>query len=87
MVGLKDRVYDSDLTQPSMISVALTAANTDYTQGVARGLYVGGTGDVTIMNPDGTTCVFVSVPAGMILPVMSIQLRTATTATNVVGLF
>jgi hypothetical protein len=87
MVGLKDRVYDGDLAQPSMISVELTAANTDYTQGVARGLYIGGVGDVTIMNPDGSTCTFQDVPAGTILPVMSIQLRTATTATNVVGLF
>lgn len=87
MVSLKDRVYDGDLAQPSMISVALTPANTDYTQGVARGLYIGGVGDVTIMNPDGSTCEFQDVPAGTILPVMSVQLRTATTATNVVGLF
>jgi hypothetical protein len=87
MPAIKDRVYDAGLSQPSMISVALTAADTDYTQGVARGLYVGASGNVTIMNVDGTTCEFLSVPSGTILPVMSIQLRAATTATNVVGLF
>lgn len=49
-------------------------------------LYVGGAGNVTIVDGDGNTVEFVGVPAGTILPVNAYQVMDATTATSIVGL-
>jgi hypothetical protein len=50
-------------------------------------LYVGGTGDVTLLTVDGTVLTFVGVPAGTFLPVIAQRVNsTGTTATSIVGL-
>ena len=52
------------------------------------GLYVGGTGNVTIVNPDDTTCLFTAVPVGAVIPTAVKRVNnTATTATLIVGLY
>ena len=62
-------------------------ANDDFT----RFIYVGGTGDLTVMMADdkGDSIVtFVAVPAGAVLPLRVKQIRaTATTATSIVAMF
>lgn len=54
----------------------------------ARGLYVGGAGDVEVTGPDGATVVYHDVPAGTFMPVRATHvIATNTTATNIVGLY
>jgi len=53
----------------------------------ARALYVDGTGDLVIRFVDGSIVTFVGVPAGSLLPIHVDQVRAATTATNILGLF
>ncbi len=66
--------------------VAVTKSDTTRFP-ACRGLYVGGTGDVNVVWPNGTTLVIPSVPAGMILPVSIIGVMSAsTTATLMVAL-
>ena len=52
-----------------------------------RALYVGGTGDLTLVLAGGTELAFANVPAGALLPVRATAVKaTGTTATNLVGL-
>ena len=77
---------------PSNLGVGLKAfavtphASTNFERR-ARTLYVGGPGDVTLVNPDGTTCLFSAVPAGSFIPAECIRVNDiGTTATLIVGL-
>lgn len=52
-----------------------------------RGLYVGVTGNVAVRMLDGSTPIFVAVPAGVLLPIQIDKvLATGTTATTMIGL-
>jgi hypothetical protein len=52
-----------------------------------RGLYIGGTGDLIVtMVGDSAPVTFKSVPTGAVLWINVIEIKTATTATNIVGL-
>jgi hypothetical protein len=54
----------------------------------ARALYVGGTGNVSLVTIEGDVLVFNSVPAGSILPVATRRVNsTNTTATNMLGIY
>ncbi len=53
----------------------------------ARAIYVGVGGDVTVVNADGTTCLFKDAPSGMLLLTECKRINaTGTLATNLVGL-
>lgn len=71
----------------AIASYAVTPSDaTDFVNGPARGLYVGVTGDVTLMSA-GNAVLFKAVPVG-ILPVYCSRVNaTATTATNIVALY
>lgn len=72
---------------PSGSTVAIVPADADIAGGLVRSLYVGGTGNVTVVDADGNTTLFSAVPAGFILPVVCKQVKaTGTTATLIVGL-
>lgn len=62
------------------------AANFDDL-GICRAIYVGGSGDVSIIDDGGVTTVFVGVVGGSILPVQTARVNEATTATNLVALY
>ena len=68
---------------------AITPHNsTNFTNGICRGIYVGVTGNVVVVDADGTAVTFTAVPAGTILPVEAKRVNsTSTTATNMVALF
>lgn len=55
-----------------------------------RALYIGGTGDVSVLfaeDTNDTAVVLAAVPAGTVLPIVVKRVRsTGTTATNIVGL-
>jgi hypothetical protein len=61
----------------------------DSTETKYAGLYIGGTGDVTVKfaSGDQTAVTFSAVPAGTLLPIAVSRVMAATTATSMVGLF
>jgi hypothetical protein len=81
-----------DVTAPAYGAFAVTKSDSTTFDGVGanetppRSLYVGGTGDVVVTMFSGDVVTFSAVPAGTILPVCVKQVRTATTATNIIGL-
>lgn len=54
---------------------------------VARALWVGTGGNVSLVATNGQTVVFSNVPTGSILPVWHTRVNTATTAADMVALF
>lgn len=79
----------ADNTAPSNQCIAITPSDTvAFVGGPCRGIYVGVTGDITLIPAVGGAAVlFKAVPVG-ILPVMALRVNTtATTATNMVALY
>lgn len=74
---------------PAQGYAAVTPHNTNpLPVGGARGLYVGGTGDLSLVSPQGDTVLFKGVQAGTLLPVAANIVRaTGTTATDIVALY
>ena len=74
-------------TAPAYDADAVTPSDTGTT-GNARGLYIGGAGDVKIDTAAGTTVTFVGALAGTVLPVQVARVySTDTTATNIIALY
>lgn len=73
---------------PAVDARAVTPNDTSpLAGGACRALYIGGTGDVSLITPLGNTVTFVGVEVG-IFPVGCTHVRaTATTATNIVALW
>lgn len=66
---------------------AVTPSDTVNFDTVARGVYVGGAGNVVAISPSGAVLTFTAVPAGTILPVRTKRINTTnTTASAMVGL-
>jgi hypothetical protein len=63
--------------------------STDYTNNrIARGLYVGTSGNVVVVRSNGTAVTFTNVQDGTVLPIQHKRVNsTSTTATNMVALF
>lgn len=70
-------------------AVAVTPSDTvNYDGQDARGLYIGGAGDVSLLTAAGKTVLFTGVLAGSILPIRHKRVNsTSTTATDLVALF
>lgn len=65
---------------------AVAITKSDSTVVAYWGIYVGGTGDVTIKGKNGVAVTFSAVPVGTILPVYANRvMSTGTTATLMVG--
>jgi hypothetical protein len=74
-------------TDPAQDAAAVTKSDT-ADQGDVRALFVGGSGNVSLVTALGNTVVFTGVLAGSILPVRCTKVRsTGTTATNIVALY
>lgn len=67
------------------LAFAITAADSDLAQ-PARGLYVGGAGNLVITTTGGSVVTLSNVPAGVFVPISVKRVAAATTATNIVGL-
>lgn len=53
-----------------------------------RGLYIGGTGDITVDFADGTTDVVLTAPTlGVVHPISVVKVKAATTATLIVAMY
>ena len=74
-------------TDPAQDAAVVTPSDT-ADQGLVRGLFIGGAGDVSLVTAAGRTVVFTGVLAGSILPVRCTKVRsTGTNATNIVALY
>lgn len=76
---------------PGLHAEAITPADATDLTAVTRGVYVGVTGDVTVvmMGTEGDSSVtFTAVPAGSVLPIRVREISaTGTTATDIVALW
>jgi hypothetical protein len=65
----------------------VTPSDTVNFSNPARALYVGTTGNITLVTMSGSTVLFTAIPAGTILPVACSRVNaTATTASTIIGL-
>lgn len=65
---------------------AVTTSDTTVLIGV-KGLWIGGTGNVSVVTFNGNTVTFTAVPSGVLLPIAVTKVRaTGTTATNILAL-
>ena len=79
---------NGDKTSSAGKSFLITKSDTVDFDFLVRGIYVGGTGDVVVVNTDDTTVTFSAVPVGTILPVQARRVNsTSTTATLMVGMY
>lgn len=80
--------YGTGLDSPGQDAFAVTPSDTVSFTVAARALYIGSTGDVTLLTRLGTVVTFVGVLAGTILPVRCTRVNAAsTTASNIVGIY
>ena len=79
-------VHNPDIVS-SASAAAVTPSDSVNLTGTTRGVYVGGTGNVTAVI-NSTAITFTAVPVGTILPIAATRINaTGTTATNMVALF
>lgn len=65
-------------------AVALTPSDSSFVD--LCGFYVGGTGDVTVVDGAGNTTLFKALPVGSVIELRVVKVTAAgTTATNLVG--
>lgn len=77
----------TDNAAPGVSCFAVTPSDTVNFTKIPRAFYVGTTGDVVLVNTDGTTVTWTAVPAGMIIPCTAIRVNsTSTTASTIVGI-
>ncbi len=67
--------------------VAITPADTDLANGVCRGIYLGASGNLTVLDLAGNTVQFIAPSTGVIHPIQAKQIKAATTATSVVAVY
>ena len=76
-------------THSATVCLAVTPSDsTDLTYSTCRAIYVGGDGDISLVDGNGATIVFSGVTAGSILPVQTARVNaTGTTATSIIALY
>ena len=79
--------HSAGLDGPAARCFAVTPHASDDLPEMVRGLYVGGAGDVAVVDAEGGATTFRNLSAGQVLPVRLRAVRsTGTTATDLVGL-
>lgn len=79
---------NQDLQERTMYTdaFAITPADATVLAPTWGGLFIGGAGNVSVTTLDGSVVTFTGVLAGSFLPIVVTRVRTATTATNIVGM-
>ena len=80
--------YHADnATMPGLDGFTVVPSDTVNFPIMSRGIYVGGTGNISLVTSAGTVLVFSAVPVGTLLPVIAQRINaTGTTATLMVVL-
>lgn len=74
-------------TAPAYDTFSITPSDTDNFASMARAIYVGVAGNITLVTSKGTVQEFIAVPQGTILPVVCVRVNdTSTDASSLVGL-
>lgn len=72
---------------PATDGIAITPADaTDLTPNKIKGIWVGVAGTVLVVGINGTATLTFTAPAGAIIPIMPKTVKTASTASGLVGL-
>jgi hypothetical protein len=72
--------------EPSALWTAVTPSDSTVLEDV-RSVYVGTTGNLACTAYDGSTVIFLTVPAGTVLPITPVKINsTGTTAAGIVAL-
>ncbi len=76
-------------THSATVCLAVTPSDsTDLTYSTCRAIYIGGDGDISLVDGNGATIAFSGVTAGSILPVQTARVNaTGTTATSIIALY
>lgn len=82
----KFELNQRSLDSPAENAFAVTTADTDMAN-FTRAIYVGGAGNVAVTTVRGDTVTFIGVTAGSLLPIRCKQINTASTATDMLGLY
>lgn len=77
---------DIQLRNATRASAVTPSDSTDLSKVANKGLYVGGTGNISVVTGSGQTVTFLSVPVGFFPVSVKRVLATNTTATNLVAL-
>lgn len=84
----KFNVYNEGLESPASNYFAITPSDSVNFNDVTRGIYSGDGGNIVCVDKNDNAVTFVSVPAGVVLPIRAKRINaTSTTATNMVGLY
>jgi hypothetical protein len=76
------------LSGPGDLMAAVTPSDSADLANVTRAVYIGGAGDLTVINVAGITVTFKAVPVGTLLPIRVARIKaTLTTASNLVALW
>jgi len=70
------------LAGPHDLMAAVTPSDSADLANVTRGVYVGGAGDLTVINAAGTTVTFKAVPAGTLLPIRVARIKATLTSST-----
>lgn len=81
-----ERKTTADQTVSAFDAIAVTISDTTVIP-TTRGIWIGGAGDLSVTMNSGRTASIVGVAAGTLLPFQVIQVRAATTATNILALY
>jgi len=77
----------SNYTEPARGAIAITPSDSTDLSVIVRGLFIGGTGNLTV-NMSGGSVTFYNVQQGTVLPIRVTRVfATGTTATNILGLY
>lgn len=74
-------------TAPALDHFVITPSNSTNFNIMARAIYVGVGGDISLVSSRGNAVTYLAVPQGTVLPVVALRINsTSTTATNLIGL-
>lgn len=78
----------SELVAPCSSAAAVTPHDSTLLSYVTRAVYVGATGNMSVLMNDGSSATFVGIPAGTVLPIRVQRVNsTSTTASSIVALW
>jgi hypothetical protein len=73
---------------PAMGAFTVTGSDTNELDIYSRAIYVGGSGDLSLVTLNDETVTFKAVPVGTLIPIRAKKiLVTGTTATDLLGLY